>query len=45
MHEPTARDTHERDDYVIFAQFVDLGDASVCHFESNASPMRFSTMA
>jgi hypothetical protein len=33
LHEPAARDTHQRDDNVIFAQFVDLRDASVCHRE------------
>ena len=35
-HEPTTSDTHERDDNVILAQFVDLGNASVCHRERNA---------
>ena len=33
LHEPAARDTHERDDNIIFAQLVDLSDASVCHRE------------
>ena len=40
LHEPTARDAHERDDNVILTQFVDLGDASVCHYERNAILVR-----
>lgn len=45
LHEPTARDTHERDDNVIFAQFVDLGDASVCHLERGINLTSPSTQA
>ena len=42
-HEPTSRDTHESNDNVIFAQFVDLGNASICHFERIVIPIRALT--
>ena len=42
---PAARDSHERDDNVIFAQLVDLGDTSVCHRELIEISMRSLTKA
>lgn len=43
LHKPTARDTHKRDDNVIFAQLVDLGDAIVCHRERGMKNKSFDT--
>jgi len=45
LHVPTACDTHECDDNVIFAQLVDLGDTSVCHRERMVFPIRSLTKA
>lgn len=40
LHEPTACDTHESDDNVIFAQFVDLSNASIRHCGRIVTPTR-----
>jgi hypothetical protein len=45
LDEPATRDTHERDDNVIFAQFGNLGDTSVCHRECIVIAMKLLTKA